>query len=33
MIGDFWQFSLWHRDSAGGVATSNFTNAVSILLN
>ena len=29
--GSFWQFSLWHRDSAGGSATSNFTNAVSIL--
>lgn len=29
--GEFWQFTLWHRDSVGGVATSNFTNAVSIL--
>ena len=31
MAGEFWQFALWHRDSVGGSATSNFTNAVSIL--
>lgn len=30
MAGQEWQFSLWHRDSAGGMPTSNFTNAVSI---
>ena len=29
--GSFWQFSLWHRDTVSGSATSNFTNAVSIL--
>ncbi|QDV04742.1 hypothetical protein Poly30_02350 [Planctomycetes bacterium Poly30] len=28
--GQSWSFQLWHRDSAGSTATSNFTNAVSI---
>jgi hypothetical protein len=25
-----WHFQTWHRDAVGGVATSNFTDAVSI---
>jgi len=25
--GETWNFTTWHRDSVGGVATSNFTNA------
>ncbi len=31
--GQFWQFTLWHRDSQSGQATFNFTNAISLLLN
>ncbi|QDV04709.1 hypothetical protein Poly30_02020 [Planctomycetes bacterium Poly30] len=31
--GETWNFQLWHRDSANGVPTSNFTNAVALLLN
>ncbi|QDV09784.1 hypothetical protein Poly30_53440 [Planctomycetes bacterium Poly30] len=31
MAGQLWQFQCWHRDSAGGSATSNFTNAVTTL--
>lgn len=30
MVGTFRQFQLWHRDVQGGMATSNFTNAVSV---
>ena len=26
-VGETWNFTTWHRDSVGGVATSNFTNA------
>ncbi|MEZ6016682.1 MAG: hypothetical protein R3F49_16310 [Planctomycetota bacterium] len=29
-MGQTWNFQAWHRDASGGVATSNFTNAVSI---
>jgi hypothetical protein len=25
--GESWSFQAWHRDSAAGVATSNFTDA------
>jgi len=28
--GDTWYFQLWHRDSVGGVATSNFSNACAL---
>ncbi|MEM6673201.1 MAG: hypothetical protein AAF726_10170 [Planctomycetota bacterium] len=28
--GETWNFQAWHRDSVGGVATSNFTDAVSV---
>ena len=28
--GDTWNFQAWHRDSVGGMATSNFTDAVSV---
>lgn len=31
LVGQFWQFQLWHRDSVGGVAVSNFTNACTLL--
>lgn len=31
MAGTFRQFQLWHRDVDGGIGTSNFTNAVSVL--
>ncbi|MEL6715258.1 MAG: hypothetical protein AAFP86_15865, partial [Planctomycetota bacterium] len=31
--GDFYQFQVWHRDVGGAGATSNLTNAVTILLN
>ncbi|MEM6674214.1 MAG: hypothetical protein AAF726_15320 [Planctomycetota bacterium] len=31
VIGDRWNFQSWHRDTAGGSATSNFTNAVRIV--
>lgn len=30
MAGTFRQFQFWHRDVDGGMATSNFTNAVSV---
>lgn len=30
MSGETWHFQSWHRDSVGGVAVSNFTNAVAI---
>ena len=29
--GEVWQFQAWHRDSSGGVPTSNFTNGVTML--
>jgi len=28
--GDTWNYQAWYRDAVGGVATSNFTNAVSL---
>ncbi len=28
--GDTWNFQTWHRDAIGGVATSNFTDAVAV---
>ena len=28
--GETWSFQTWHRDSAGGQATSNFTDAVGV---
>lgn len=28
--GETWYFQLWHRDSVGGVATSNFSNACAL---
>lgn len=31
LAGDRWAFQCWHRDSVGGVATSNFTNGVTVL--
>jgi hypothetical protein len=31
--GETWNFQLWHRDSQGGVATSNFTDGLSIDFN
>ena len=30
--GTTWNFSYWHRDAAGGMTTSNFTNAVSVFI-
>ena len=33
MAGDTRRFQTWHRDAVGGVATSNFTNGVSIAFN
>ena len=33
MAGQFWQFQFWHTDSAAANPTSNYTNAVTILLN
>jgi hypothetical protein len=33
MAGETWNFTTWHRDAIGGVATSNFTNGVSIAFN
>lgn len=30
MSGERWNFQFWHRDVAGGTATSNFTNAVAL---
>ena len=29
--GQTWNFQAWHRDTVGGVATSNFTDAVSLM--
>ncbi|MEZ6015519.1 MAG: hypothetical protein R3F49_10420 [Planctomycetota bacterium] len=31
LAGDTWNFQAWYRDSVGGVATSNFTNGLSVL--
>ena len=31
--GETWSFQTWHRDTAGGVPTSNFTNGVEITFN
>jgi hypothetical protein len=31
LAGETWNFQTWHRDAVGGVATSNFTSAVSIM--
>ena len=28
--GDTWNFTAWYRDAVSGVATSNFTDAVSV---
>ncbi|MEZ6016658.1 MAG: LamG-like jellyroll fold domain-containing protein [Planctomycetota bacterium] len=33
LAGDTWNFQAWHRDIAAGVATSNFTDAVSVSFN
>ncbi|MEM1447610.1 MAG: VCBS repeat-containing protein [Planctomycetota bacterium] len=30
--GETWRFQAWHRDSVGGMATSNFTDATEVLL-
>jgi hypothetical protein len=30
VAGETWNFQAWHRDSVGGAATSNFTDAVSL---
>ena len=30
-VGETWRFQTWFRDSAGGQATSNFTDGISIL--
>lgn len=32
-VGETWNITTWHRDAVGGVATSNFTNGVSIVFN
>ena len=29
--GETWCFQAWHRDAVGGVATSNFTDGISLL--
>ncbi|MGD2019277.1 MAG: hypothetical protein PVJ89_14240, partial [Planctomycetota bacterium] len=31
-VGEAWNFQAWHRDSAGGTATSNFTDGVEVTL-
>jgi hypothetical protein len=31
--GETWHFQAWHRDALGGIATSNFTDAISISFN
>ena len=31
--GETWNFQAWHRDAVGGVATSNFTDALSLTFN
>ena len=28
--GETWNFQTWHRDSVGGIATSNFTNGLAV---
>jgi hypothetical protein len=33
VAGETWHFQCWFRDSSGGVATSNFTDATSVLFN
>ncbi|MEZ6018181.1 MAG: hypothetical protein R3F49_23960 [Planctomycetota bacterium] len=33
MSGEWWHFQYWTRDSAGGAATSNFSNALRIWMN
>ncbi|MEZ6016051.1 MAG: hypothetical protein R3F49_13105 [Planctomycetota bacterium] len=33
VIGDTWNFTSWFRDAINGSATSNFTNAVSVVFN
>jgi hypothetical protein len=30
VAGETWNFQAWHRDSVGGAATSNLTDAVAI---
>ena len=30
--GSFWFFQVWYRDTQGGVPTSNFTDALAIVL-
>jgi hypothetical protein len=30
LAGETWNFQSWHRDAVGGVATSNFTNGLSV---
>jgi hypothetical protein len=30
MAGETWSFQCWHRDVAGGAATSNFSEGVSL---
>ncbi|MFT7678783.1 MAG: hypothetical protein ACI8QC_002780 [Planctomycetota bacterium] len=32
LAGDVWNFQCWHRDIAGGVPTSNFTDAVEVTM-
>jgi len=32
MVGETWNFQGWHRDSVMGMATSNFSNGVSVLV-
>lgn len=31
--GESWSFQCWHRDTSSGMATSNFTNGVSVVFN
>ncbi|MEZ6016739.1 MAG: VCBS repeat-containing protein [Planctomycetota bacterium] len=31
LVGQTWRFQAWHRDSVGGTATSNFTDATAVL--
>ena len=31
-LGETWNFQAWHRDSVGGMSTSNLTNAVSVTI-
>ena len=33
MAGETWNFQAWHRDSVAGMATSNFTDGISVLFN